>query len=593
MVCSAPTTSRPIHHRGGPCDGRRGRREAVDVAHERTCAPKLSRQTAGVALRHHHRARGRGRPRSSRRPSDLGSLTPPELASTPGDPPAQRRHQPLLSSPFGRATHPSNSSPPRPDSSTVPRTGCARSRPRDRRRAPGRRDPSTGHRLSDEQAPRSPSVAVSGRQVDLLVGPAGAGKTTAMRALPAGPGRGHGPGSVDRARTVRRCRRRCLPTISASPATTPPSGSTSTTTAVPTSRGPARHHRRSHPRRHVHPGPHHRPCRSSRREGPAGGRLGAAPVRRRRRSVRAARRSRVTDAPELADIHRFRNEWEKAASLDLRDGRAEVIGTYVRHDRVREGDTARHARRRLRCLACRHSSRGAAACWSPTPSSRRAQRRARAERIVDGDTRRRAAGPPRRRHAGLGRRPRHHPPQRPAPPRDARRLGPQRRPLAHRRRPRRWLGRRPAPRQQFGGTVVLPAGYVAEHVDLGYAVTATAPRASPSTPRTSSSPHDHPREPLRLHDPRPRIQHRLRRARCPRRQPRGTVTREVTAKTVLFGVLQRSGIELSAHQTIKAEQEHWSSFAQPRGRVPHNRRGSPTRPVDRSTPGGRGDRGAS
>jgi hypothetical protein len=37
---------------------------------------------------------------------------------------------------------------------------------------------------------------------------------------------------------------------------------------------------------------------------------------------------------------------------------------------------------------------------------------------------------------------------------------------------------------------------------------------------------------------------------------------EVTAKTILHGVLQHSGVELSAHQTIEAEQEHWSSFAQ-------------------------------
>jgi hypothetical protein len=37
---------------------------------------------------------------------------------------------------------------------------------------------------------------------------------------------------------------------------------------------------------------------------------------------------------------------------------------------------------------------------------------------------------------------------------------------------------------------------------------------------------------------------------------------EVTAKAILYGVLQRSGVELSAHQTIEAEHEHWSSFAQ-------------------------------
>ena len=37
---------------------------------------------------------------------------------------------------------------------------------------------------------------------------------------------------------------------------------------------------------------------------------------------------------------------------------------------------------------------------------------------------------------------------------------------------------------------------------------------------------------------------------------------EITGRTVLFGVLQHSGVELSAHQTIEAEQERWSSIAQ-------------------------------
>ena len=37
---------------------------------------------------------------------------------------------------------------------------------------------------------------------------------------------------------------------------------------------------------------------------------------------------------------------------------------------------------------------------------------------------------------------------------------------------------------------------------------------------------------------------------------------EITGRTVLFGVLQHSGVELSAHQTIETEQEQWSSIAQ-------------------------------
>jgi hypothetical protein len=45
------------------------------------------------------------------------------------------------------------------------------------------------------------------------------------------------------------------------------------------------------------------------------------------------------DAPELVDVHRFVNEWEKTASLDLRHGRTEAIDAYAEHDRITGGDT--------------------------------------------------------------------------------------------------------------------------------------------------------------------------------------------------------------------------------------------------------------
>jgi hypothetical protein len=111
-------------------------------------------------------------------------------------------------------------------------------------------------------------------------------------------------------------------------------------------------------------------------------------------------------------------------------------------------------------------------------------------------------------------------------------------------------------------SVTLPAAYVAEHVDLGYAVTAhraqgitvdtahvvvssattrenlyvSATRGSAAN--TAYVALDHPDE---LHAP-----------------PES----DVTARTVLYGVLKHSGAELSAHQTITQEQEQWSSIAQ-------------------------------
>lgn len=44
------------------------------------------------------------------------------------------------------------------------------------------------------------------------------------------------------------------------------------------------------------------------------------------------------DAPELVDIHRFRNPWEKTASLGLRHDDNTVIDAYATHQRISEGD---------------------------------------------------------------------------------------------------------------------------------------------------------------------------------------------------------------------------------------------------------------
>lgn len=44
------------------------------------------------------------------------------------------------------------------------------------------------------------------------------------------------------------------------------------------------------------------------------------------------------DAPELTDVHRFTAPWEKITSLDLRHGRTGAIDTLIDHDRVRGGE---------------------------------------------------------------------------------------------------------------------------------------------------------------------------------------------------------------------------------------------------------------
>jgi hypothetical protein len=43
-------------------------------------------------------------------------------------------------------------------------------------------------------------------------------------------------------------------------------------------------------------------------------------------------------APELSDVRRFTNQWEKAASIQLRIGLEDAVDTYHQHDRIAGGD---------------------------------------------------------------------------------------------------------------------------------------------------------------------------------------------------------------------------------------------------------------
>jgi hypothetical protein len=44
------------------------------------------------------------------------------------------------------------------------------------------------------------------------------------------------------------------------------------------------------------------------------------------------------NVPQLYDVRRFRHEWERAASVELRHGRADAADTYLAHGRVEGGD---------------------------------------------------------------------------------------------------------------------------------------------------------------------------------------------------------------------------------------------------------------
>ena len=264
---------------------------------------------------------------------------------------------------------------------------------------------------------------------------------------------------------------------------------------------------------------------------------------------------RRTDAPELTDIHRFVNEWEKHASLALRRGEVEAISTYMRQKRIHEGlsdemlDLAYEAWR-ADCSAGKTSILVA----ESSHAVRTLNERARAERLlfdgaVDGREVPLAAG----NSASVGdvvitrRNERSMRTSRGGWVKNGDRWR-----VTDIRRDGSMLVDRLDPRRR--GTAVLPPDYVVKHVDLGYAVTAY--RAQGITVDTSHvvvTPST-TRENLYVSMSRGRESNI---AYVALDQPDDSHSTpepdDVTARTVLFGVIQHSGASMSAHQTMEAE----------------------------------------
>lgn len=419
------------------------------------------------------------------------------------------------------------------------------------------------HLLSDSQAEALAKVSASGRQLDLIVGPAGAGKTTAMHALQRAWRAEHGPDSVVG----------LAPSAVAAQVLAEDLGIECENTAKWL-------HEYDRGRVALHGGQlvildeatlagTLTLDRISRIAVAAGAKLLLVGDWAQLQSVDAGGAfsllvSERLDVAELTEVHRFVNEWEREASLDLRFGRSDVIGVYAEHGRLNEGATdemtdAAYAAWRSDI----RSGRSSVLVTEATRSVFELNKRARAERILDGDTRastevRLIDGS----HASEG--------DLIITRRNDRRLKPLRGGWV--RNGDRWqilnVGRDGSAevRRVSGaghGTVRLPASYVAEHVDLGYAV--TAHRAQGITVDTSHVvvSGTTTRENLYVSMTRGR---ECNTAYVALDQPDDSHAApepdEVTARTVLYGVLKHSGVELSARQTIRAEQDGWGSIAQ-------------------------------
>ncbi|GAB3129192.1 MobF family relaxase [Glaciibacter psychrotolerans] len=272
------------------------------------------------------------------------------------------------------------------------------------------------------------------------------------------------------------------------------------------------------------------------------------------------------DAPELVDVHRFRYEWEKTASLGLRQGDPDSIDHYFAHARVSGGTTESMADAAY--AAWRTDSRAGRTTVLISDSNEAVaslNARARTELILEGrvnairevslhDGNRAAVGDTvitRRndrqlrssqnwvrngdRWTVIG----------------VRRNGS----VEVRRHGRRW-----------GSAVLLPADYVKQHLELGYAV--TSHRAQGITTDTAHVvvTTGSTRENLYVAMTRGREANTayvaVDRPDVAHVGPRRGDDQDATARSILCRVLQHVGAELSAHETIVAQQDAWGSVAQ-------------------------------
>ena len=273
------------------------------------------------------------------------------------------------------------------------------------------------------------------------------------------------------------------------------------------------------------------------------------------------------DVSELIEIRRFTHAWEKHASLLLRLGETSVIDTYQEHGRVTAGGgddmiAAAYAGWRADTVA----GHATILVTDSKETMAALNQRARAELILDGtvtpadgeaqlqDGAEAATGDTvitrrndRRLRSGRG----------------------------WVRNGDRWtitnvrrdgsVSVRPTGKR-WGGTLVLPADYVATHLDLGYAVTSY--RAQGVTVDTSHVLADTSmtRENLYVAMTRGRQSNLAYVATDnpddAHAHPHDAESHDIAARRILYGILLHSGAELSAHETITVEQERWTGIAQ-------------------------------
>ena len=429
-----------------------------------------------------------------------------------------------------------------------------------------RKPDADGLLLGEDQAEALTRIAVSGRVLDVLVGPAGAGKTTAMNALRRAWEAEHGNGSVVG----------LAPSAVAAQVLADDLGIETENTAMWW-------------QNHLTKGLTFKPGqlvivdeaslagtlsldRITGLAQQAGAKVLLVGDYAQLQSVDAGGAFSMlahdrTDTVELIDVHRFHQPWEKLASLDLRHGHTSVIDTYLSHSRIQDGDTETMTDAAYTAWRTdRDAGRITVLIAETREQVTELNQRARADLLIDGTlTQDREVELRDGTHAGIGDTviTRHN---------DRKIAASNGNDWVHNgdiwtitdvRGDGSLTIRRPG--RSYGGAIVLPAAYVAEHVDLGYAVTAhRAQGVTTDTAHVLVEPTA-TRENFYVSMTRGRAANQayvvLDRA-DDHQQPHPGDDPNASSRSVLTGVLQHVGAELSAHETITAEQEQWGSIAQ-------------------------------
>jgi len=451
--------------------------------------------------------------------------------------------------------------------------------------------PGRDHALSIDQALAVEKIATSGRSLDVLVGPAGTGKTSTMAGLRAAWEADHGPGSVIG----------LAPSAGAAEVLGDELGIDTENTAkwlTEWRRIPelVAHRDRLAARlaRHPHPGSAvarklHEQAQAARRaveerslragqlvivdEASLAGTFALDELVSAARDLGAkvllvgdwAQLSAVEAggafsllvadrgdlAPELSDVRRFRSEWERTASVELRLGRDSAIDDYEVHGRVAGGQRAEMLDRLYQAWkADIDAGRSSLMIASDSATVAELNRRARADRVEAGAVAGEGLAVADGQHAGAG---------------DEVVTRANNRLLAT---GRRWVkngdrfvvtatnddGSMAVRRSGAGGEVVLPADYVAAHVELAYATTAHRAQGrttdtahamvAPTTTRevlyvSATRGKESNRIYVDTHyDPDPATSH-------------DGMSEPQSARDVLAGVLANEGADVSAHEAMR------------------------------------------